>query len=109
LILNSLEAAEKEPDADKRKKYLTFVVIGGGPTGVELAGAIAEIAKKTMIKDYKNFRADDTKVILVEALPRILTSYTTDLSQKAKEDLEQMGVDVGSIQKLQMLMRMVFS
>jgi NADH:ubiquinone reductase (H+-translocating) len=94
LILNSLEAAEKELDADKRKKYLTFVVIGGGPTGVELAGAIAEIAKKTMIKDYKNFRADDTKVILVEALPRILTSYTTDLSQKAKEDLEQMGVDV---------------
>lgn len=94
LILNSLEAAEKEPDADRRKKYLTFVVIGGGPTGVELAGAIAEIAKKTMIKDYKNFRADDTKVILVEALPRILTSYTTDLSQKAKEDLEQMGADV---------------
>ncbi len=94
LILNSLEAAEKEPDADKRKKYLTFVVIGGGPTGVELAGAIAEIAKKTMIKDYKNFRADDTKVILVEALPRILTSYTTDLSEKAKEDLEQMGADV---------------
>jgi NADH:ubiquinone reductase (H+-translocating) len=94
LILNSLEAAEKEPDADGRKKYLSFVVIGGGPTGVELAGAIAEIAKKTMIKDYKNFRADDTKVILVEALPRILVSYTPDLSEKAKEDLEQMGVDV---------------
>lgn len=94
LILNSLEAAEKEPVADKRKKYLTFVVIGGGPTGVELAGAIAEIAKKTMIRDYKNFRADDTKVILVEALDRILTSYTPDLSQKAKEDLEQMGVDI---------------
>ncbi len=94
LILNSLEAAEKEPDAHRRKKYLTFVVIGGGPTGVELAGAIAEIAKKTMIKDYKNFRADDTKVILVEALQRILTSYTKDLSQKAKEYLEQMGVDV---------------
>lgn len=94
LILSSLEAAEKESDANKRIKYLTFVVIGGGPTGVELAGAIAEIAKKTMIRDYKNFRADDTKVILVEALPRILTSYTSDLSQKAKEDLEQMGVDV---------------
>jgi NADH dehydrogenase len=94
LILNSLEAAEKEPDVEERTKYLTFVVIGGGPTGVELAGAFAEIAKKNMIKDYKNFRADDTKIILVEALPRILTSYTEDLSQKAKEDLEQMGVDV---------------
>jgi len=94
LILNSLEAAEKEPDVKERTKYLTFVVIGGGPTGVELAGAFAEIAKKNMIKDYKNFRADDTKIILVEALPRILTSYTEDLSQKAKEDLEQMGVDV---------------
>lgn len=94
LILNSLEAAEKEPDVKERTKYLTFVVIGGGPTGVELAGAFAEIAKKNMIKDYKNFHADDTKIILVEALPRILTSYTEDLSQKAKEDLEQMGVDV---------------
>lgn len=94
LILNSLEAAEKECDEINRIKYLTFIVIGGGPTGVELAGAIAEIAKKTMIKDYKNFHSDDTKIILVEALPRILTSYTPDLSQKAKEDLEYMGVDV---------------
>lgn len=94
LILNSLEAAEKEPDVKKRTEYLTFVVIGGGPTGVELAGAFAEIAKKTMIKDYKNFRAEDTKIILVEALSRILTSYTTGLSEIAKEDLNQMGVEV---------------
>lgn len=94
LILNSLEAAEKEPDVKKRTEYLTFVVIGGGPTGVELAGAFAEIAKKTMIKDYKNFRAEDTKIILVEALPRILTSYTTGLSEIAKDDLNQMGVEV---------------
>lgn len=94
LILNSLEAAEKETDVEKRTEYLTFVVIGGGPTGVELAGAFAEIAKKTMIKDYKNFRAEDTKIILVEALSRILTSYTTGLSEIAKEDLNQMGVEV---------------
>jgi NADH:ubiquinone reductase (H+-translocating) len=94
LILNSLEEAEKESDVNKRKKHLNFVVIGGGPTGVELAGAIAEIAKKTMIKDYKNFRADDTNIMLIEALPRILTSYSPDLSEKAKEDLVQMGVEV---------------
>ncbi|MBS4033841.1 MAG: NAD(P)/FAD-dependent oxidoreductase [Ignavibacterium sp.] len=94
LILNSLEAAEKELDLNQRKKYLTFVVIGGGPTGVELAGAIAEIAKKTMIRDYKNFCADDTIIVLVEALPRILTSYSPDLSDKAKEDLVKMGVDI---------------
>lgn len=76
------------------QKYLTFVVIGGGPTGVELAGSIAEIAKKNMIRDYKNIRPEDTKVILVELLPRILISYTKDLSEKAKRSLEQMGVDV---------------
>lgn len=94
LILNSLEEAEKESDVHRRKKHLNFVVIGGGPTGVELAGAIAEIAKQTMIKDYKNFRADDTNIMLIEALPRILTSYSPDLSEKAKEDLVQMGVEV---------------
>ncbi|HSL87854.1 MAG TPA: FAD-dependent oxidoreductase, partial [Ignavibacteriaceae bacterium] len=94
LILNSLEEAEKESDVTRRKKHLNFVVIGGGPTGVELAGAIAEIAKKTMIRDYKNFRADDTNIMLIEALPRILTSYTPDLSEKAKEDLVQMEVEV---------------
>lgn len=93
-ILSSLEAAEKENDKNQVQKYLTFVVIGGGPTGVELAGAIAEIAKKTMIRDYKNFRADDTKIILVEALPGILTSYSKDLSEKAEEDLKRMGVEV---------------
>ena len=94
LILNSLEAAEKESDVNRRKKHLNFIVIGGGPTGVELAGAIAEIAKKTMIRDYKNFSSDDTKILLIEALPRILTSYSPNLSEKAREDLVQMGVDV---------------
>lgn len=93
-ILSSLEEAEKETDANKRNEFLTFIVIGGGPTGVELAGAIAEIAKKTMIRDFKNFSADDTKVILIEALPRILIAYSPDLSEKAKVDLEQMGVIV---------------
>lgn len=93
-ILKSLELAEKEPDMKNRQKFLNYVVIGGGPTGVELAGSIAEIAKKNMIRDYTNIQAEDTKVILVELLPRILSTYTENLSEKAKRSLEQMGVDV---------------
>lgn len=93
-IIEALELAEKEKDPNLMKKYLTFVIVGGGPTGVELAGAIAEIAKETMIKDYKNFKADDTKVILIEAADRLLLSFDKNLSEYAKEDLERMGVEV---------------
>lgn len=93
-IIEALELAEKETNADLIKKYLTFVIVGGGPTGVELAGAIAEIAKETMIKDYKNFRPEDTKVILIEAADRILPSFDKQLSEQAKEDLLQMSVEV---------------
>jgi NADH dehydrogenase len=93
-IIEALELAEKENDNELMKKYLTFVIVGGGPTGVELAGAIAEIAKETMIKDYKNFKPEDTKVILIEAADRILPSFDKKLSEQAKEDLEQMGVEV---------------
>lgn len=93
-IIEALELAEKENDPELMKKYLTFVIVGGGPTGVELAGAIAEIAKETMIKDYKNFRPEDTKVILIEATDRILSSFDRKLSEQAKEDLEKMGVEV---------------
>lgn len=93
-IIEALELAEIETNADLIKKYLTFVIVGGGPTGVELAGAIAEIAKETMIKDYKNFRPEDTKVILIEAADRILPSFDMKLSEQAKEDLLQMGVEI---------------
>ncbi len=93
-IIHSLEIAERISDLNASKKYLTFVIVGGGPTGVELAGAIAEIAKQTMIKDFRNISARDTKVYLVEALPRVLTSFTEDLSIQAKEDLEALGVEV---------------
>ncbi len=93
-IINSLELAEKEADPIKKKRFLTFLIIGGGPTGVELAGAIAEIAKKTMIKDYKNFRRNDTKIILVEGLPRLLNTFDENLSSKALIDLQKLGVDV---------------
>lgn len=93
-IINSLELAEKETDPAKKKRYLTFVIIGGGPTGVELAGSIAEIAKKTIIKDYKNFHHNDTKIILVEGIDRLLSSFDPKLSENALEDLQKMGVDV---------------
>lgn len=93
-IIQSLELAEKETNPELIQKYLTFIVIGGGPTGVELAGAIAEIAKETMIKDYKNFKPEDTKVILIEAADRILSSFDSKLSEQAKEDLEKLGVEV---------------
>jgi len=93
-IIRSLELAEKELNPDNREKYLTFIVIGGGPTGVEMAGAIAEIAKQTMIKDYKNFSPYDTKVYLIEAADRILTGYDERLSKKAEKDLKKLGIKV---------------
>lgn len=93
-IINALELAEKEIDPIKKKRFLTFVIIGGGPTGVELAGAIAEIAKKTMIKDYKNFLKNDTKIILIEGMSKLLNAFKDNLSLKALEDLKDLGVDV---------------
>jgi len=74
-ILLSLEAAEKEKDSVKRQKYLNFVIIGGGPTGVELAGAISEIVNQNIIPDFRNIDASMTKVYMIEALPNILSSY----------------------------------
>jgi NADH dehydrogenase len=93
-ILLSLEAAEKEKDSAQRQKHLNFVVIGGGPTGVELAGAIGEIVNKNLIPDFRNIDASMTKVYMVEALPNILSSYPEKLSKKALEDLMKLGVEV---------------
>ncbi len=93
-IINSLEMAEKENDQSNKIKYLTFVIVGGGPTGVELAGAIAEIAKKTIIKDYKNFKPDDAKIILIEAFPRVLNTFEEKISERAEKYLSAMGVQI---------------
>jgi NADH dehydrogenase len=93
-ILLSLEKAEKIIDPEKRKPNLTFVVIGGGPTGVEMAGSIAEIAKRNMMRDYRNFHQDETRVILVEAAPGILNGYPESLQQSALDTLRTMGVQV---------------
>ena len=93
-ILLSLESAEKETDPAKKQKYLNFVVIGGGPTGVELAGAISEIVNKNVIPDFRNIDASMTKVYLVEAMSKILTTYPDKLSTRALEDLKKLRVDV---------------
>lgn len=93
-ILTSLEEAEKTEDPVIRNKNLTFVVIGGGPTGVEMAGSIAEIAKQTMMKDFRNMKAEDTRIILIEAAPAVLTAYSERLSGDAKKALEKLGVEV---------------
>lgn len=93
-ILTAFELAEKEQDDEKQNSYLTFSVIGGGPTGVELAGAIAEMAKTVLIDDYRAADLRKTKVYLIEAGPRVLPSFPEKLSERAERDLKSLGVTV---------------
>jgi NADH dehydrogenase len=91
-ILLAVELAETEPDRDERRRLLNFVVVGGGPTGVELAGSIAELAKRGLASDFRVI--DPARIILVEAGPRLLTSFDPSLSAKAQRSLERIGVEV---------------
>lgn len=91
-VLTSFEMAERETDASRKKALLTFVVIGAGPTGVELAGAIGEMSRFTLARDFKNIDPKLTRVILVEAGPRLLPSFSTKLASRAMRDLEMLGV-----------------
>lgn len=93
-IFMAFEAAEKETDPAKRRALLTFVVVGGGPTGVELAGAIAELASKTLKEDFRNIDTSETKVLLLEGMDRVLPPFAPELSQEAQASLEALGVDV---------------
>jgi len=93
-ILRAFEAAELEDGPEARRTYTTFVVVGGGPTGVELAGALAEIAGHTLAQDFRRFDPRTTRVILIEAGPRILSTFPEDLSQRAREELEHLGIEV---------------
>jgi NADH dehydrogenase len=93
-ILLAFEKAEREPEEARRRELLTFLVIGGGPTGVELAGAIAEISTQVMARDFRTIDPGEARVILVEGGARILPSYPDDLSAKAEKSLAQLGVQV---------------
>lgn len=93
-ILRAFEEAEREADPAQRQALLTFVVIGAGPTGVELAGTIAELARLTLVRDFRNFDSRATRVVLVEAGPRVLPAFDDDLSNYALEALEKLGVEV---------------
>ena len=93
-ILLAFERAEREPDPVARQRHLTFVIVGGGPTGVEVAGAIAEIARFALRRDFRHIDPRDATVLLLEGGPRVLPSYPPRLSQSAKQQLRRLGVDV---------------
>lgn len=93
-VLHAFEAAESEPDRAAREAMLTFVLVGGGPTGVEMAGAIAELARLTMKEDFRRIDPRQTRILLVEAGPRVLGTFHPDLSAKVANRLTSMGVEV---------------
>jgi NADH dehydrogenase len=93
-ILMAFEYAEKTEDQAARAAAMTFVIVGGGPTGVEMAGAIAEIARYTLAKDFRHIDPSQSRVIMVEAEPRVLAAFPEDLSASAMKQLQQLGVEV---------------
>jgi NADH:quinone reductase (non-electrogenic) len=93
-ILIAFEAAEREADPEVRRAWMNFVLVGGGPTGVELGGALGEIARDTLRRDFRSIKPGETKIILVEAMDRILPPYPPDRSASAKRQLERLGVQV---------------
>jgi len=93
-ILVAFERAERETDPQRRAALLTFVIVGAGPTGVELAGTIAELARDTLPPDFRNIDTNDARVVLIEAGPRVLAGFPDDLSAYAQRSLEGLGVEV---------------
>ncbi|NEO66218.1 MAG: NAD(P)/FAD-dependent oxidoreductase, partial [Moorea sp. SIO4G2] len=93
-IYSAFEAAEKETDPEKRRAWLTFVLVGGGPTGVELAGAMAELAYDTLKDDFRDIDTSEARILLLEGMDRILPPYPPELSVKAQNSLERLGVIV---------------
>ena len=91
-ILYAFEAAEREPDPAVRRECLTFVVVGAGPTGVELAGALAEIARDTLRRDFRHFRSEEARILLLDGSPHVLPAYPDDLSVQAARHLVRLGV-----------------
>jgi NADH:ubiquinone reductase (H+-translocating) len=93
-VLLAFERAEREPDPDRRRALLTFVLIGGGPTGVELAGALAEISHQSLARDFRHFDPGSARIILIEAGPTLLSAFPPHLREAARRDLEALGVEV---------------
>ena len=92
-LLLAFELAERTDDPAVREAALTFVVIGAGPTGVEMAGAIAEVAKHTLVHDFRHIDSSQARIILVDLLPRVLPGFTEDLSEKALQQLRALGIE----------------
>ncbi|MGZ9277362.1 MAG: NAD(P)/FAD-dependent oxidoreductase, partial [Candidatus Limnocylindrales bacterium] len=93
-ILIAFEAAEREADRERRREWMTFVLVGGGPTGVELAGSLGEIARDTLRRNFRAIDPTDARIILVEAMDRVLPPYPPDRSASAQRQLERLGVTV---------------
>jgi NADH dehydrogenase len=93
-VLLAFEKAELEPDRDKRRELLTFVVVGGGATGVELAGALGELSRHTLTREFRRVDPASTRVILIEGGPRLLPAFAPELSRSATQSLERLGVTV---------------
>jgi NADH dehydrogenase len=93
-VLVAFEEAERISDRQERRRQMTFVIVGGGPTGVELAGAIGEMTRFTLAKDFRNIDAKQARIILIEAGPRILPMFSAELAARAARDLERLGVQV---------------
>src|SRR2546423_12396108 len=93
-ILIAFEPGENAPDPAMQRRLLSFVIVGGGPTGVELAGAIADISRTVLVRDFREIDPASARILLVEAGPRILPAFSEELSQRASEDLRSLGVEV---------------
>jgi NADH:ubiquinone reductase (H+-translocating) len=100
-MLVAFERAENELDPDAQRAYLTFVVVGGGPTGVELAGAIADISRTAMRGDFRRIDPSKAHIVLLEAAPRVLTAFSEELSEHARRDLAEIGVEVRTNAKVE--------
>jgi len=93
-VLRAFEAAEREPDAAHQKRLLTFVIVGGGPTGVELAGALAEIARQSLRQDFRSIKPESARIVVVEGGPYLLAPFPEHLREAARKSLERLGVEV---------------